>query len=203
MNDIQHGTGRPPAPLPPPAPGQQSDDVWGVRRPPALGPQPQDTPFGGHGPHEGERPWGQDRQEGTGAVDRGLAALRKAPLRRDTAHGVLGGVCAGIAQRAGISVAAVRVGAVALALFLGTGLGAYLLLWALLPDQTGATHAEHGVKDGNPGSLVVLGLGALAALGVLSVVFDGLGWLVPVAVAASVVYVVMRKKGRFCSHTHG
>ncbi|RIK15505.1 MAG: hypothetical protein DCC50_07895 [Acidobacteria bacterium] len=203
MNDTQHDTNRPPTPLPPQPTGHHADDVWGVRRPPVLGPQPQDTPPGGSGPHGHGPSWGEGPQAGARSLDRGFAALKKAPLHRDTTQGVLGGVCAGIAERAGVSVAAVRVAAVALAVFFGTGIGAYLLLWALLPDQTGVTHAEQGVKGGSAASLAVLGLGALAGLGMLSAVLGGLGWLVPVAIAASVVYVVMRKKGRSSAHNHG
>ncbi|AXH96245.1 PspC domain-containing protein [Ornithinimicrobium avium] len=211
MNEIQHDTTRPPTAVPP-RPGERPDDVWGVQRPPALGTQPQDMPGGSSGSSGSSGPgsWsgggsrsGHGPQAGPSSLDRGFAALRKAPLHRDTTQGVLGGVCAGIAQRTGVSVAAVRVATVALALFFGTGVGAYLLLWALLPDQTGTTHAEQGVRSGRAGSLAVLALGTLAGLGILATIFDGLGWLVPVAIAASVVYVVMRKKGRSSAHTHG
>lgn len=205
MNEIQQvqpdrsGSIQPPVP-PQPGAAQPADDVWGVQRPPALGPRPttgipQDTPAGGaHGGPHGNGP---------SSLDRGFATLKKAPLRRDTTRGVVGGVCAGIAGRTGVSVAAVRVAAVALALFFGTGVGAYLLLWALLPDQAGTTHAERGVKGGEASSLAVVGLGGLAALGILATIFDGIGWLVPAGLAAAVAYVVLRKKGRSSAHNHG
>ncbi len=217
MNEIQQTrpehSGSTPPPVPPQPAAQPADDVWGVQRPPALGPRPssgtpQDTPHGGPygtGPGTGSYGTGPGPQGGSGrsSLDRGFDTLRKAPLHRDTTHGVIGGVCAGIAERTGVSVAAVRVAAVALALFFGTGVGAYLLLWALLPDQAGTTHAERGVKGGSAASLAVLGLGGLAALGILASIFDGLGWLVPVGIAAAVVYVVMRKKGHSSAHNHG
>ena len=215
MNEIQHdrpdssGSTQPPVPPrptpPQPTVQQPTDDVWGVQRPPALGPRPTGTPqdappYGGGGSYgsSANNPGG-----GRSSLDRGFATLRKAPLHRDTSRGVVGGVCAGIAERTGVSVAAVRVAAVALALFFGTGVGAYLLLWALLPDQAGTTHAERGVKGGEASSLVVLGLGGLAGLGILATIFDGIGWLVPVGLAAAVAYVVMRKKGHSSAHSHG
>lgn len=201
MNQIQH-TEPVSSGSTPQQPGA-TDDVWGVHRPPVLGQQqptgyptpPQDTHYGA--------PGGTRGPSGPSSLDRGFDVLRKAPLHRDTSHGVIGGVCAGIARRTGVSAAAVRVAAVALALFFGTGVGAYLLLWALLPDEAGTTHVEQGVKGGSGRSLAVLGLGALAGLGLLATIFDGLGWLVPAGIAAAVVYVVMQKKGHSRSHNHG
>ncbi|GGK77826.1 PspC domain-containing protein [Ornithinimicrobium pekingense] len=101
------------------------DDVWGVHRPPAL----QGQPAAGPSP------------SGPGPASPGAA-----PLSRDTTSGVVGGVCAGIARRTGLSPAAVRLAAVALVLFLGTGIGAYLILWALLPDDSGRVPAERAAR---------------------------------------------------------
>lgn len=175
-----------------------TDDVWGVNRPPAL---PSTPP----GPAAEEHP-GATRTPGPASsarptLDRGLSALRRSPLRRDTRGGVLGGVASGLAARLGVSPAAVRVGLVLLSLFFGVGVGAYLLAWALLPDERGATHAQQAVQDGRPASLAVV---ALAAVPVLGVVAGVLGPLWPLLLgAAAVAFVVSRRKGRTATHAHG
>jgi phage shock protein C len=206
----------PPPPVPPVAPpvqpassGTVQDDVWGVR-PPALGPQATGSPaqqgYGqqGHGQQgHGQDGYGQQGPTGPTAggssnLDRGLSALQKSPLRRDTTDGIIGGVAAGIAKRMNVSPAAVRIAAVALALFFGSGIAAYLIAWALLPDESGRTHLEQGVRGGSTNSLIVLALGGLAALGMVVSVLDGLRWLLPIAVTAGIVYYVVnagRKKG--------
>lgn len=178
-----------------------SDDVWGVNRPPVLGPaptgRPTDYPTGATAHHPGAADTGPT---GPSSLDRGFAALHRAPLRRDSVNGVFGGVCAGIAQRFGVSPTAVRLGAVVLGMFFGVGIAAYVLAWAALPDQSGRTHAEQAVRGGRPRSLLILGLGLMAAIGVVSWVFDS--W--PLMILAAVVaYVVMKKKGHFSSHAHG
>lgn len=160
------------------------------------------TPQSGTGfpPPHGHTSYGHTPHDSTGrtfssTLDQGLGQLQRSPLRRDSAHGVVGGVCAGIAARTGVSVVAVRAAAVFLALFFGTGIGAYLLAWALLPDQAGSTHAEQAVRGGRPRSLVILGLGTLALMGMLGWIFDSA--LLPVLLAAGVVaYVVTRRKER-------
>lgn len=90
---------------------------------------------------------------------------------------------------------AVRAAAVLLALFAGLGAGAYLLAWALLPDQTGRTHVEEALHGGRPRSVVVAGLGLIALLGVVGHVLRAP--VLPVlAVAALAAYVVTRPKQR-------
>lgn len=81
---------------------------------------------------------------------------------------MLGGVCATIADRLDISPAAVRAVAALSVLALGVGVGLYLIAWAVLPDATGRTHLEQGLRHGRAASLLVLVLGAFAAIGVLS-----------------------------------
>jgi phage shock protein C len=188
----QQPTGQQPAAAPPPPTGAPvHDDVWGVR-PPALGQQPTGYP-GASTPQDGPAVGG-----GSSRLDRGLSALHKSPLRRDTSDGIVGGVAAGIARRMNVSPVAVRLAAVALALFFGSGVAAYLIAWALLPDESGRTHVEQGVKGGNAKSLIITVLAGLAALGMLSSLLDNLSWLVPIAVTAGIVYYVVsagRKKG--------
>jgi signal transduction histidine kinase len=55
------------------------------------------------------------------------------PLRRDPAHGLIGGVCSGLAGRLGVDPLAVRVGWVATLAIGGVGLPLYLLAWLMVP----------------------------------------------------------------------
>lgn len=55
------------------------------------------------------------------------------PLRRDVRHKMLGGVCAGIARRYGLSTGGLRLAFVISCVLPGPQILAYLLLWALIP----------------------------------------------------------------------
>jgi phage shock protein PspC (stress-responsive transcriptional regulator) len=55
------------------------------------------------------------------------------PLRRDTRHKVLGGVCSGIARRYGISTRGLRLAFIVSCILPGPQILAYLLLWVLIP----------------------------------------------------------------------
>lgn len=50
-------------------------------------------------------------------------------------NGVLAGVCGGIGQQVGIRPLWLRLAFIVAAVFYGTGVGLYLLLWALLPPN--------------------------------------------------------------------
>jgi phage shock protein PspC (stress-responsive transcriptional regulator) len=54
-------------------------------------------------------------------------------LSRDTHNTILGGVCAGIARRYGLSVTGLRLAFVISCVLPGPQFIAYLLLWILLP----------------------------------------------------------------------
>jgi phage shock protein PspC (stress-responsive transcriptional regulator) len=54
-------------------------------------------------------------------------------LRRDSQHKVLGGVCAGIARRYGLSRNGLRLAFVISCVLPGPQIVAYLLLWVLIP----------------------------------------------------------------------
>lgn len=58
------------------------------------------------------------------------------PLRRDTQHKVIAGVCAGIARRYGISRTGLRLAFVLSCVLPGPQFIAYLLLWIVLPKDT-------------------------------------------------------------------
>jgi phage shock protein PspC (stress-responsive transcriptional regulator) len=56
-------------------------------------------------------------------------------LRRDSQHKVIGGVCAGIARRYGLSTTGLRLAFVISCVLPGPQFLAYLLLWALIPSD--------------------------------------------------------------------
>jgi phage shock protein PspC (stress-responsive transcriptional regulator) len=59
------------------------------------------------------------------------------PLRRDLQNKMLGGVCAGIGRRYGISVGGLRLAFVISCVLPGPQVLAYVLLWAIIPaDRT-------------------------------------------------------------------
>ena len=55
------------------------------------------------------------------------------PLRRDSRNKVIGGVCAGIARRYGLSRGGLRLAFVLSCVLPGPQVVAYLLLWVLIP----------------------------------------------------------------------
>jgi len=85
-----------------------------------------------------------------------------ASLRRPLDRALLGGVCAGLAERMGVEVLVVRVLAVMAATVGGLGVAAYALAWALIPASPGS------VRSRRPGAwrqapLIVLTVAALFA----------------------------------------
>ena len=66
-----------------------------------------------------------------------VSETQPAPLRRDRAHGVVGGVCAGLGRRLGIDPMILRIGFVVAAGAGGLGVILYALAWALLPAGDG------------------------------------------------------------------
>ena len=131
------------------------------------------------------------QQERSGSLDGMYAALRRLPARR-TDQAVLGGVCATVADRLGVAPVAVRAAAVLVALLGGVGIGIYLIAWTVLPDRTGSTHVEQGLRHGRGRSLIVLALGGFAMLGVLGGGLSFLAAILPellgVAVLAAAGY---------------
>ena len=59
------------------------------------------------------------------------------PLRRDLSHKMIGGVCAGIARRYGLSRTGLRLAFVISCILPGPQIVAYLLLWVLIPADRG------------------------------------------------------------------
>jgi phage shock protein PspC (stress-responsive transcriptional regulator) len=95
-----------------------------------------------------------------------FSTLRGFGVNRNTDDRWLAGVCSGIADRLGIDPLVVR-GALIVLLFVG-GLGgiAYLVAWALLPDQNGKILAEAALHGDGWGIalLVVIGIALISNL---------------------------------------
>lgn len=129
----------------------------------------------------------------TSALDRVFGALRRSPVTRSQ-HRKLGGVCAGVAERLGVSTTIVRVATVVLAV-VGPAVAIYLLAWLLLPDTAGRIHLERAIRDGHAGSIVLL------VFAVFSIVPDGVGhhrtgWVwVGLLVAALFIGRAHRRRG--------
>ncbi|GAA1351255.1 PspC domain-containing protein [Falsarthrobacter nasiphocae] len=75
-----------------------------------------------------------------------FGALRAVPFER-SAHGLLGGICAGVSEKFGTNVWIVRAVAVAASFLPVVGIGLYAAAWALLPDRLGKIHAEEWLRD--------------------------------------------------------
>ena len=57
-------------------------------------------------------------------------------LRRSRSHRIIGGVCGGLAEYFGVDPVLVRVIFVVIAIFAGSGLLLYILLWLLVPMES-------------------------------------------------------------------
>jgi signal transduction histidine kinase len=88
------------------------------------------------------------------------AAPRREPLRRDSSHRVVAGVCAGIGRHLRIDPLIVRIVFVAAATAGGVGIVLYGLAWVLLPaDDTGADSWMRRLPRGRGAIEVALGMG--------------------------------------------
>ena len=65
-----------------------------------------------------------------------MTSPARLPLRRDTRHKVVAGVCAGIARRYGMSRTGLRLAFVLSCVLPGPQFIAYLLLWIVIPKDT-------------------------------------------------------------------
>lgn len=114
----------------------------------------------------------------------------------------IAGVCAGVARRFNVDPLLVRAAMVA-ALFLGIGFLAYLVAWALLPDQDGTILAEKAVREGDAWGIVLLVVIALALFG-SGPWFSDSGWvggLVVVGAVATAWWYTTQRKGQSTSRT--
>jgi len=128
------------------------------------------------------------------ALDRLFSSLRRSPVVRSQ-NRVIAGVCGGIAERTGLSPAIVRLGAVVLA-FVGLGVALYLAAWLVLPGPDGRVRLEQALRQGDPGSIVLL------ILTVLAVIPDAafrlhMSW-VPLVVLGVIGYAIYRNRDGSC-----
>lgn len=119
-----------------------------------------------------------------------------APLRRDPANGLIGGVCAGLATRLGVDALLLRVVFVVMASAGGAGIGLYLLAWVFIPAGEGEPRFPR--MAGGPGTWQVAGGMGLLVLSLLLLfrawglwVGDALAW--PVTLVATGGALVWRQ----------
>lgn len=67
----------------------------------------------------------------------------KLPLRRDSVHSILGGVCSGLAAYFDLNKNRVRIAALVLFIFAGVGLILYVAMWILVPAATTRVELEY------------------------------------------------------------
>ncbi|MGA8045531.1 MAG: PspC domain-containing protein, partial [Dermatophilaceae bacterium] len=121
--------------------------------------------------------------------------IRSAGIRRSQDRWVAG-VCGGIAQRLRVDPLLIRAGMIAL-LLLGIGFLAYLIAWALIPDQDDSILTEKAIRDGDGRGIFLLVIIALGVLGIGPVFSDAGGWwslIVTVALIAGVWWLVTRAR---------
>jgi phage shock protein PspC (stress-responsive transcriptional regulator) len=99
------------------------------------------------------------------ALDKSFDALRRVGIRRRTDDKWIAGVCSGLADRLGVDPVLVRAGVVLLSLLGGVGVTAYLVAWALLPDDSDQIAAERALRDGDGGSIVLIIFATLSLFG--------------------------------------
>src|SRR4051812_7091923 len=100
----------------------------------------------------------------------------RAPLRRDTANGLLTGVCAGLGRRLGVDPLLLRISFVVATVAAGIGVPVYIAAWLLLPtdDETPAIATR---LRGRPGSWqVAAGVGCLTLAALLTARALGVWW---------------------------
>lgn len=128
----------------------------------------------------------------TPVLDRFFSALRRSPVTRSRDR-VLAGVCAAVADRLGVSVTAIRVGTVLLAI-LGPAVALYLAAWLLLPDSQGRIRLERALREGHRSSLFLLVVTVLAALSDLGL-HARTGWLAVLVVGVLLLAKVAGGRG--------
>jgi signal transduction histidine kinase/phage shock protein PspC (stress-responsive transcriptional regulator) len=104
------------------------------------------------------------------------ATSRGGQLRRDPEHGLLGGVCAGIAAQLGYDAILIRIAFVALTFAGGIGLVAYALMWALVPAGGDGAAVRFPALGRRGGVEVGIGVGLLVLALLLTCRALGIWW---------------------------
>lgn len=66
-------------------------------------------------------------------------------IRRKTEGKIIAGVASGLAETLGVDVSIIRIVFAVVSVFAGGGVLLYLILWAVIPRETGGTLAEDGI----------------------------------------------------------
>jgi signal transduction histidine kinase/phage shock protein PspC (stress-responsive transcriptional regulator) len=129
-----------------------------------------------------------------------MAARAYRSLWRDPEHGLVAGVCAGLAERIGVDPLLLRAAFVAATAAGGVGIVAYGVLWLLLPAMGEDRAPLRGLRRRPPGSwrtaagVALLTLSGLLVLRQLGLWFsDAIVW--PVVLAAAGVALAWRLSG--------
>ncbi len=93
------------------------------------------------------------------------AALRRPGVARVSQGRWFAGVAGGIARWLGVDPLVVRAGFILFGLFFGVGLGLYLALVLLLPDEQGTIRLEQALRHGDGKSIFLLVITALVLFG--------------------------------------
>ena len=117
-------------------------------------------------------------------------AVPQPPLRRDPAHGLVAGVCSGLAARLGVDPWVVRIGWLATLAAGGVGLPLYVLAWLMVPaDGPERPLVRRLLSSRRDAWLVAAGMGCLALAALLLLRQWGLwlgdNWFWPIALAAA------------------
>ncbi len=117
----------------------------------------------------GRESWTMETTEQTPTPGRGLdglyAALRRPGVARVSQGRWFAGVAGGIARWLGVDPLVVRAGFILFGLFFGVGLGLYLALVLLLPDEQGTIRLEQALRHGDGKSIFLLVVTALVLFG--------------------------------------
>ena len=100
-------------------------------------------------------------------------------LRRDRSRQWFAGVCSGIARRVDVDPVLIRAAFIALTLFGGFGIVAYLVAWLLMPDDSGRIMARDALDrregGGSAGAIILF---VVIVLVIAAIVFGDNGFLI-------------------------
>lgn len=100
-------------------------------------------------------------------------------LRRDRSRQWFAGVCSGIARRVDVDPVLIRAAFIALTLFGGFGIVAYLVAWLLMPDETGRIMARDAInREGGAEASGAIILSVIAVLVTAAIIFGDNGFLI-------------------------
>jgi phage shock protein PspC (stress-responsive transcriptional regulator) len=122
-------------------------------------------------------------------------------LRRDSSRQWFAGVCSGIARRVDVDPVLIRAAFIALTLFGGFGIVAYLVAWLLLPDDTGRIMAREALsRDASSSATGAIVLSVIAVLVIAAIVFGDngflIGWgIIPLAIVGWLFWRHQRQDG--------